>query len=136
MNRQSMPTTYKSYAQLLKMVINVGLSSFYFGFSLAYFNAINFDDIVQIYQLQGFDRSMTQGWITGCISAAACLGALISTYLINNFSRIQCIMMINFIIFGNTILLMIPHVIVLIVCRLIQGLCIGILSSAAPLFIR
>ena len=45
-------TTYKSYSQLLKMVMNVGLSSFYFGFSLCYFNAINFDDIVQIYHLE------------------------------------------------------------------------------------
>lgn len=44
-------TTYRSLKQVVFMAITYNLSSFYFGYSMVYFNGIQFSKIKNIFQL-------------------------------------------------------------------------------------
>ena len=56
---------------------------------------------------------------------------------IANISRRKLMMGLDFVIITNTlILILMPHLWILVCCRIIQGICIGIISSASPLYIR
>ena len=78
---------YKSYPYLLRLCLNICLSSFYFGFSNGYFNAINFDHIVQIFHIEKYPKAAAQGILTGFMSVTGGLGAFSSSYLLQKFSR-------------------------------------------------
>lgn len=68
------------------MVLNIALSSFYFGYCVVYFGQIQIETVRDIV---GFDvdLNVAKGLLNGCIPVGALLGALSSSVLINKFSR-------------------------------------------------
>lgn len=68
------------------MVLNIALSSFYFGYCIVYFGQL---DIEAVREIVGFEVSPTvaQGLLNGCIPVGALLGALSSSILLAKFSR-------------------------------------------------
>ena len=82
---------YKSYPLMLKIALNTCLSSFLFGYSNGYFNAISFDDIVDIYGLEEYPRATVQGILTGILSFTGGIGAFCSSYMLSTFTRKQCL---------------------------------------------
>lgn len=77
---------YKSFIQLLMVVSTFALGSFYFGYAIAYFSAIDFDAINKIYGIS-WSKTTAQGLLTGCIPIGGGIGALASNILIKKFSR-------------------------------------------------
>lgn len=90
---------YKSFIHILLLVLTVALGSFYFGYTLAYLNAIDFDVVVRIYKVN-WDHTTAEGLLTGCIPIGAGIGALITEILIQKFSRRQFMFIVNFIAFA------------------------------------
>ena len=43
--------TYRSFRRILSRVLNICLSSFYFGYTLAYFGSFNFDVLTEIFEI-------------------------------------------------------------------------------------
>ena len=82
---------YQSYNYLFKVCLNICLTSFMFGFGNSNFNAIAFDDVIQIYGLQTYPRATTQGLLTGCLSVMGGIGAFCSSYLLQKLTRRQSI---------------------------------------------
>lgn len=131
-----MATRYKDFNHLLLIMINVGLAPFFFGFSNGYFNALNFDDVVRIYGIEEFPRATTQGWLSGMMSLTGGIGALCSAYFLKHYSRKQCLIFVDVLTIIISIGLQIPNIWVLAVCRGVQGVCIGMISSYSPLIMR
>jgi len=77
---------YKSFVQLLLVVSTFALGTFYFGYAIAYFSAIDFDALIKIYGIT-WDRTSAQGLLTGCVPIGGGIGALASDILIKRFSR-------------------------------------------------
>jgi MFS family permease len=127
---------YKSFEQLVYVTLNVGLIAFYFGFSNGYFNSLNFDDVVRIYDLGGMDRAIAQAWTTGVLSLTGFTGTLLCSYLLRVLSRRECLLRVDAAIIIISLLLTIPNIWVLLACRAVQGVCIGVVSSLSPLVIR
>ena len=48
---KSKATKYNSLARLIGLTTNCGLSAFYYGYCLTYFNSVPFRDIIKIYHL-------------------------------------------------------------------------------------
>jgi hypothetical protein len=68
------------------MVLNICLSSFYFGYSVVYLGQIDSDALVKIFDIP-LTASTASGILNGCIPIGALLGALSSSILIAKFSR-------------------------------------------------
>ena len=127
---------YKSYNYLFKVCLNICLTSFTFGYGNGNFNSIAFDDIIDIYNLHQYPRASTQGFLTGSLSIMGGAGAFLSSYLLQKMSRKQSVEFLAWMSLCAGIILMIPHLGFLIIGRLIQGLCIGMCSTVAPLYLR
>ena len=68
------------------MVINLCLSPFYFGYSLAYLGSFDFDNIITIFGIS-MDKNLANGLIQGCIPIGGGIGALSSFLLLRYLSR-------------------------------------------------
>lgn len=130
------PQTYRSRPHLLKITLNICLSSFYFGYSNGYFNSIPFDGIVQIYSLQHYSKPQMQGFLTGCLSITGALGAYLSSFLLQRCSRLQSVYFLAYFYVATGLLLQFPHIAFLIMGRILQGICIGMCSAVVPLYLR
>ena len=82
---QSVPR-YKSYCLVLGAVLCFNLSSFYFGYSLTYFNAVPYDFIHQSFAIP-FDKGVGEGLYSGCVPFGAIFGSLSSRLVLSYFSR-------------------------------------------------
>ena len=78
--------TYRSKAQITLIVLNIALSSFYFGYSIAYFGQLDIDMVLDLIGFE-IDSSTAKGLFNGCIPVGALFGALSSSFLIKIFSR-------------------------------------------------
>jgi hypothetical protein len=116
-------------------MINVGLLSFLMGYGMVYFNAIKFDDLMIIFDLQ-FDKAFAQGFFTACIPASACVGALLSKVFLSAFTRKQCFDAMNVMFICAILLIQTKVVALIIVGRLLQGTFIGVGSAIIPLYIK
>lgn len=78
----------------------------------------------------------TQGGITAAMPAGSWLGSLISGYLSDMFGRKRSIMIGCVIwVIGSTIICASQNIPMLIVGRIINGLCVGIESAQVPVYI-
>lgn len=67
-------------------MMNVCLSGTYSGYVMGYFNALNFDDTVRIFDIQA-DRALMQGLLSFCVAFGAGIGSYYARIVIDNFSR-------------------------------------------------
>ena len=77
---------YKSFFQVLIMVINLGMSPFYFGYTIAYFSSIDIEVLMSIYGIT-WQKTLAQGLFTGCVPIGAGIGAVSSGILLKKLSR-------------------------------------------------
>jgi hypothetical protein len=77
---------YRSMRYLLGGVLTYSISSFYFGYTLGYFNAIEFKKIYEIFRIR-MGESTAEGIFSGCIPLGAIFGAYFSGHIINSLSR-------------------------------------------------
>lgn len=68
------------------MVLNIALSSFYFGYSMVYFGQLNIDTMLDILAFD-IDPNVAKGLLNGGITIGGLLGALSSSLLISKLSR-------------------------------------------------
>lgn len=127
---------YRSFDHLLKVVLNVCLSPFTYGFANGYFNSISIYDIAKIYEVEGYSLSTLQGVITGVLPFTGGIGAYFTSYMLNRFSRKQMFEILAVYTFFIHLLLMIPNIYVLFAARALEGLSIGMISAITPLYIR
>lgn len=66
---------YKSLWAILGPTLTYCLSSFYFGYSLVYFNTISYSTLERIYHLD-IDRGIGEGTLSGCNSFGAIFGSM------------------------------------------------------------
>lgn len=83
---QSQETRYKSFAQLVLMVLNICMSPFYFGYGIAYFGTFDYKVIREIFKVTLKD-DVAEGLLQGCVPIGAGLGALGSFLVLKYFSR-------------------------------------------------
>lgn len=86
LNSPAKETKYKDYDYIFKVVLNISLASAYSGYTLAYFNTINFDHTIQIFDIH-HDRAVMQGLLSFCVAIGAAAGGYLATFVIRNFSR-------------------------------------------------
>jgi MFS family permease len=89
------------------------------------------------------DPDLALGLLTGCVPIGAGIGALSSNYLLGKYSRRyflskfrQSILIVNTIALIAGSLIFIENFIVLLLIRLIQGLCVGAYSALVPILIK
>jgi hypothetical protein len=70
----------------MRVMMNVCLAGAYSGYILGYFNALNFDDTVRIFDIQA-DRAFMQGLLSFCVPFGAGLGGYYAKIVIDRFSR-------------------------------------------------
>ena len=127
---------YNSYEHLLKIVINISLSLFNYGFSNGYFNSISFKDISTIFRIEIQSLSAMQGILTGCLSFTGGVGAFWSSALISRYSRNECLQILCVFMILISFLLLIPNLVILLIARCLQGFCIGMITAIGPIYIR
>jgi hypothetical protein len=79
--------TYKSRCYLIMMVLNIALSSFYYGYCMVYFAQMKIDTMLEILKFKEIDSNFAGGLLNGAISIGAFFGAISSSFLITHFSR-------------------------------------------------
>lgn len=65
---------YESFCWLLGATITYNLSSFYFGYSMVYFNATDYPILEKMFSID-LDRGVGEGILSGCIAFGAIFGA-------------------------------------------------------------
>jgi hypothetical protein len=78
--------TYKSKGKISLVVLNIALSSFYFGYCIVYFGQLKIEEIKRIFSIDIEDNT-AKGVLNGCTPLGALVGALVSSFLIAKFSR-------------------------------------------------
>ena len=68
-------------------MLNITLSAFYFGYSIAYFGQLDVATMLRILDYDGIDASTAKGILNGCIPVGGLVGALCSSVLIRKLSR-------------------------------------------------
>lgn len=111
------------------------MSSFYFGYSLAYFGSFDFDVIAEIFSITDA-LNTNNGLLQGCIPVGGGIGALGSSIVIKKLSRRNSLLFINFFAFIAGLMVMVPNIGLLYAGRVIQGLCVGMYSAIIPLLIK
>ncbi len=124
------------------VVATFALGTFYFGYTIAYFSSIDFDTLIKVYDIS-WGRTTAQGILTGCVPIGGGIGALASDILMKRFSRRydifklrQYIFVVNALAFATGLLLYIQNAYVLLLIRVIQGLCVGFYSAITPVIIK
>lgn len=78
--------TYKSQLKISLIVLNIALSSFYFGYAIVYFGQLNINTIREIFNVD-LEETTAKGVLNGCTPVGALIGALASSFLIKKLSR-------------------------------------------------
>lgn len=68
------------------MVLNIALSSFYFGYSMVYFGQLDISAILDVLSFS-MDPNVAKGLLNGCIPVGGLFGALSSSLLLSKLSR-------------------------------------------------
>lgn len=126
---------YKSFFKLLGLTAAAGLSAFYYGYCITYFNSISFKDIVGIYSLHFFNQSLTEGLITASINFAGAFGSLIAVPLGIKVTNRICLLVSAYMAVILGFVILIPNIWILVGVRLLQGLAIGITSAQGVCYI-
>jgi hypothetical protein len=79
--------TYRSRVKITFMIINIALSSFYFGYCVVYFGQLDTQTMLHIIKYDELNTSVAKGLLNGCIPVGALIGALSSSFLLKNLSR-------------------------------------------------
>ena len=77
-----------------------------------------------------------QGLLTFCIPLGSALGGCFSKILTNLYSRMECNLIIAYMALAATLILQSGNIYVLMVCRLIQGIYMGVASVVRPVYIK
>lgn len=77
---------YESLCWLTAAVLCFNLGSFFFGYSMVYFNSIDYEIIADIFDIQ-MERGRGEGLLSGCIAFGAFFGAFSSIKVLQIFSR-------------------------------------------------
>lgn len=67
-------------------IFTICLSDFYFGYTLVYLSAVDFNIILHQFKID-FDASVAQGIFQGIMPIGGAVGAISSAYFIGLFSR-------------------------------------------------
>ena len=126
---------WKSESFILKVVLNTCISSAVSGYFLAYFNTISFRDTQHIFNIQ-HDPALMQGLLTFCIPLGSALGGCLSNILTNHYSRMECNLIIAYMALAATIFLQSGNIFILMICRLLQGVYMGVASVVRPVYIK
>ncbi len=124
---------YNSLLKLIGLTTTCGLSAFYFGYCITYFNAIPYKKIVEIYSIE--PKRLTEGLITASINFTGAFGAMTSMYFANRLSCRQCLILLSALALVFSAILVIPNIWILVVARLAQGIVVGMISCITPWFI-
>lgn len=129
------PETYRSFGMICMMAFTISLSFFYLGYTSIYYSTIPPETINKLYHIET-DVATAEGILNGVVSIGGIIGCLCSSFIINHFSRRNCLLFLDAcsIVFG--LLIFIPNLYTFIIFRIAQGLCVGACSSIAPLYLK
>lgn len=68
------------------LVASFALGNFYFGYAIAYFSAIDFNTLKDIFNID-WQEDVAKGLLTGCIPIGGGIGALGSNLLLKRLTR-------------------------------------------------
>lgn len=77
-----------------------------------------------------------EGILNGVVSIGGLIGCLCSSFIIDHFSRRNCLLFLDACSIVAGLLIFIPNLYTFILFRIAQGLCIGAGSSIAPLYLK
>lgn len=116
-------------------MINISLSSLYFGYTIIYLNVIDFATVMDIFGIT-MERSQAQGFLTFCVPLGGLFGSLLSSYFLKNVSRRNSILYINYAAFLIGCLIFFADLKLYMILRVCQGMCAGLFSAIVPLLIK
>ena len=79
--------TYKSKLQIQVMVLNLALSTFYFGYVVVYFGQLDTPTMLDILDYNDLNVNVANGLLNGCVPVGAPFGAFLSSLLLRKLSR-------------------------------------------------
>jgi MFS family permease len=129
------PETYRSFTMVCLMAFSISLSFFYLGYTNIYYSTIPPETISRLYHIDT-DVATAEGVLNGVVSIGGLIGCLLSSFIIRNFSRRNCLLVLDgcSLVFG--FLIFIPNLYAFVIFRIGQGLCVGAFSSIAPLYLK
>ena len=80
------PVKYKSYSHLIKIALNLCISSFFNGYGFGSVNTIDTRELVRIYEVD-VEPSLIQGLITAVLAFSAAFGSWSGKYFLERYSR-------------------------------------------------
>lgn len=126
---------YQSFPKVLLLMINISLSSLYFGYTIIYLNVIDFATVMDIFGIT-MEKSQAQGFLTFCVPLGGLFGSLLSSYFLKNVSRRNSILYINYAAFLIGCLIFLADLKLYMILRVCQGMCAGLFSAIVPLLIK
>ena len=127
---------------LYKVAININLSSLMSGYMIAYFNTITFDDTMKIFNITQ-DRALMLGLLSFLMTLGAGFGGYLSSFFVMKYSRMyiyiykrQCSLYIAYFAIISTLFLQTGNIYIIVLCRLMQGITIGVTSMLRVLYVK
>ena len=77
-----------------------------------------------------------QGLFAFCLFFGAGTGGFLSKYISSNYSRKEGGLICAYVVIVATLLLQSKNIVVLLVCRTVQGLYVGVTTVIRPVFIK
>ena len=116
------------------MVINVTMGTVLMGYIMGVYN-LNIDNIDILYQFKESEKSFYNGLITSVIPFGAMIGAILNSFT-SKYSRRAVFIILDIITILFLGLSTIENLTVLIISRLVVGMCVGLNSAFIPTYIN
>ena len=102
---------------------------------MVYFNTITFTDSIRIFNIQS-DPAIMQGLLSFCIPIGGIFGSYFSNLLISRYSPKNCKLIMAYFAFGSTLFLLSGNIVVIVACRLMQGVYFGAMMVVRSVFVK
>lgn len=122
--------------RLFLIVTLITLAAFYFGFSLSYLSTIPKTTLVKFYGPLITSSNSTLPVLTGAMPVGGIFGALLANIVMRRFTRRNFLAFVNVLALSTNLLIQITNIWVLLICRLITGILVGLYMGIVSLYIK
>ena len=127
--------TLKKPKSFYLLILTGCLGSLFMGYQLGIYNTCQFAISSDYNFNSDEDKQLYEGIISSAISLGAIIGSFYASSLLKNGRRIALIITDCLSIFSSLFVIF-PNIILLILSRILSGICVGLNSVAVPIFIK
>ena len=122
--------------KLTLIVTLISLSSFYFGYCLTYLSTIPKSTLAKYYGILITSSDSTLPILTGAMPVGGIFGSLLANLVMRKFTRRNFLVFVNCIALFINLLIQVTNIWVLLFCRLVTGILVGLYMGIVPLYIK